>query len=221
MDNCIIEFDGACEPVNPGGIAAWGYIVCHNGAVIAQECGIVGSGPGMTNNVAEYTACIEAVKRAKALGYRSMHIQGDSQLVIRQMDGEYEVRSDRILPLYNQLCDLVSDLDITFKWIPREQNGDADALSRQAYREIAEEDRRQRAREIPDGNVSQIDENQFEVVGSRGICYRVDIASETCTCQDFQKHRSDRIPIRCKHILKIGFFTQRAQVNDDQHARKY
>jgi len=215
MDNCIIKFDGACEPVNPGGIAAWGYIVCHNGAVIAQDCGIVGDGPGMTNNVAEYTACIEAVKRAKALGYRNIDIRGDSQLLVRQMIGEYEVKSERILPLYNQLCDLVSDLDITFKWIPREQNGDADALSRQAYREIAEEDRRQRAREIPDGNVSQIDENQFEVVGSRGICYRVDIASETCTCPDFQKHRSDRIPIRCKHILKIGLFTQRAQVNDD------
>jgi len=139
MDNCIIKFDGACEPVNPGGIAAWGYIVCHNGAVIAQECGIVGSGPGMTNNIAEYTACIEAVKRARG---------------------------------------------------------------------------------IPDNAVRQIAEGKYEVIGSRGIPYEVDIASETCTCQDFQKHRSDRIPIRCKHIIKIGFFTQRAQVNDDQHARK-
>jgi len=50
--------DGACEPVNPGGTASYGLVIKQGDEVIVNNCGVVGSGNGMTNNVAEYSALI-------------------------------------------------------------------------------------------------------------------------------------------------------------------
>lgn len=169
--------------------------------MIASDHGILGSGPGMTNNVAEYTAAIKAVEKAKSLGFRRLDIRGDSQLAIKQMNGVFAVRSPRIVPLYRRLCQLVQGLNVTFDWVPREQNEEADQLSKKAFREIAEASRRQRATEIGNDKITKISDIAFEVVGSKGDIYSVDLKSETCTCRDFDRHKHDRIPIRCKHLL--------------------
>ncbi len=58
MDTLIVvHIDGLCEPVNPGGTATFGYVIRDDsGSILASKSGIVGKGPTMTNNVAEYTA---------------------------------------------------------------------------------------------------------------------------------------------------------------------
>lgn len=198
---CIIHFDGACEPVNPSGTATWGYVIQCDGRVLAAESGVLGSGPGMTNNKAEYTACIEAVKKANELGCDELVIKGDSQLVILQMAGEWDVRSISVIPLYEELCSLIRDVDVKFQWIPRKRNAEADKLSKKAYLDLVEAGRRGRAKEITEDRIRQVEDNIYEVIGSTGNKYRIDLERKTCTCIDFKRHRNNRMRIRCKHII--------------------
>jgi ribonuclease HI len=60
----VVYIDGACKPVNPGGTASYGLVVKFHqtGEVLYQEAKIVGSGPFMSNNVAEYSALLAFLK---------------------------------------------------------------------------------------------------------------------------------------------------------------
>ncbi len=138
-----LYFDGLCEPKNPGGVATYGFIIKdERGNVICRGKGVVGAGmfgDDVTNNVAEYKALIEGLKCFKEkIGRGKLIVRGDSQLVIRQLKGEYKVRARRILPLYEQVKELIDGLDVSFEWIPRELNVEADSLSREAFREFVE-----------------------------------------------------------------------------------
>ena len=132
-------FDGLCEPKNPGGIATFGYVI------ILEDRKIEGYGlaakpysKDATNNVAEYTGLICLLEEMKSLGIRNPLIRGDSQLVVRQLNGEYKVKSPRILPLYVKAVKLVKELDAKIEWVPREFNSEADRLSRLAYNLVLE-----------------------------------------------------------------------------------
>jgi ribonuclease HI len=57
-----IFFDGLCRPKNPGGVATFGYVIYKDGEKVKRGCGVVGSGAGMTNNVAEYSALKRAAE---------------------------------------------------------------------------------------------------------------------------------------------------------------
>lgn len=97
----------------------------------------------MTNNVAEYEGLLAAAKwlHENARGEKIM-VLGDSQLVIRQMQGDWQIRSatsKKYVPLIRRLLD---GLDVTFSWIQREDNKDADELSRVAYRSYISAKRR-------------------------------------------------------------------------------
>ncbi len=138
----VIAFDGACEPKNPGGVASWGYAIMENDKELMSAKGVAGEGPDMTNNVAEYTGLIHAMKSLrKTVGSGdSVTIQGDSQLVIRQLKGEYKVRSSRLRPLYLDAVALMEELTrngvrVESVWVPRELNERADTLSHEAYGE--------------------------------------------------------------------------------------
>ena len=98
-----INFDGLCEPKNPGGHGAWGFVICYDGQKIKQS-GYLGEGQGITNNYAEYMALINSLKSAieLSLGENPVLVCGDSQLVINQMTGKYAVRSPRIVPLWER-----------------------------------------------------------------------------------------------------------------------
>jgi len=83
-----------------------------------------------TNNIAEYTALIEGLKECSSRGFDTVEVFGDSQLVIRQMKGEYKVKNAKLKPLHNDAMVLVrSFFGVTFTWIPREENTIADGLS--------------------------------------------------------------------------------------------
>ena len=140
----LVYFDGLCEPVNPGGVATYGFVVKDGNSVVCEGKGLVGVGARVevaTNNVAEYTALIKALEclSERGLEGEKLLIRGDSQLVIRQLKGEYKVRSERIKPLYERAKELLSRFDAELEWVPREKNAEADELSRKAFREYLEE----------------------------------------------------------------------------------
>jgi len=129
--------DGLCEPVNPGGVACYGYAVYRDGDKLAEGCGVIDH-PNPSNNVAEYTACIKVLEKLSELGLsgESVTVRSDSQLLIYQLNGFYSVKAERVIPLYGKAVELAGRFKrIRFEWVPREQNSEADELSRKAYRE--------------------------------------------------------------------------------------
>jgi ribonuclease HI len=141
----VVYFDGLCEPVNPGGIAAYGFVIYRGGERVHAGRGVVGAGylgDDVTNNVAEYTALIKALEWLIENGFsgEELVVRGDSQLVIRQLRGEYAVKSPRIAPLYARVRGLLRRFrSVELEWVPRELNAEADALSRAAYEEFLRE----------------------------------------------------------------------------------
>ena len=142
IENIEVYFDGACEPVNPGGIATFGFVVYKNGETLKTEKGLACEpfSSYASNNVAEYTAMIKSLEFIVKNGFcgKNIHVtvKGDSQLTIRQMNGIYAVRAPRIIPLFKRAKELTKKIkNIRFVWVPREQNTVADDLSHQAYTE--------------------------------------------------------------------------------------
>lgn len=140
------SFDGACEPNNPGGIATYGYVIQSGGQVLSAGRGVVGEGPAMTNNVAEYQGLIKMLEGIREVVENGddIEVEGDSQLVIRQMTGQYKVKSTRIVNLQRRAKKLVLRLrgenhHVRFKWVERELNSKADTLSHQAFEEYCKE----------------------------------------------------------------------------------
>ena len=75
-----IYFDGLCRPKNPGGVATYGYVIYKDGEKVKSGFGVIGSGAGMTNNVAEYSALKRAAEWVSQNGVDDeIVIKGDSQ----------------------------------------------------------------------------------------------------------------------------------------------
>lgn len=94
-----IWIDGACEPVNPGGTATYGLVVKDDRQVVHQGSGRVGSGEGMSNNVAEYAGLIAALRYLRSREFHRAIIFSDSQLVVRQSRGEWAANSGGLLAM--------------------------------------------------------------------------------------------------------------------------
>lgn len=143
----LVYCDGLCEPHNPGGFACWAWLaIGPNGNRLNSAYGCLGHGEGMTNNLAEYEAILQALrhtwqKRAVLIERRlNVEIRADSQLVVKQIDGSYRTNAPPLIPLRDEarrIADRLSGVGvpIQLRWIPRELNGQADALSRRAYDE--------------------------------------------------------------------------------------
>lgn len=133
----IAYFDGACEPKNPGGVASYGWFVeDEHGRVIATDYGIAHDGGELaTNNVAEYVALGWALRwlSENAKG-ETICIRGDSQLVVRQVNGEWKCNKPHLEKLRDRCRELIEAIGgVKLEWIPREENESADQLSRAAY----------------------------------------------------------------------------------------
>jgi ribonuclease HI len=94
-------------------------------------------GYNVTNNQAEYQGLINCLDYLVCQGMScgTLYVRGDSQLVIRQMEGRYKVKSDNLKRYHNEANESVDQVDcsrITFKHIARERNGEADGLANQA-----------------------------------------------------------------------------------------
>jgi ribonuclease HI len=133
-----VYFDGLCQPINPGGISCYAFVVKSGGRLLHSDYGVAGEpfSDESTNNVAEYTALIKALQwiLENNLGSAKVEIKSDSQLIVNQLTGDYKVKSKRIISLYKQVLLLKSKFqDIQIKWIPREKNREADRLTNKAY----------------------------------------------------------------------------------------
>lgn len=125
-----VWFDGAAEP-NPGWAGA-GFVVRIAGR--PPEVHAVPLGRA-TNNVAEWTALVLALKRASELGATHVRVFGDSQLVLRQVEGTYKVRDAGLKPLAEQAKALLATFAAyDVEWVPRAENAEADAASTEGVR---------------------------------------------------------------------------------------
>ena len=138
-----IYFDGLCYPKNPGGVAAYGYLVYRDSEPIWRGFGGVGEGRGMTNNVAEYEALMAAAQWLVDEGIEDkVLIKGDSELVIKQMKGQYKVSSATSKKYVPDIKRLLLGKDVSFFWVPREENEEADKLSRMGYESYLKHNRK-------------------------------------------------------------------------------
>jgi len=86
-----------------------------------------------TNNVAEYYALLAALDYATVHGIRSLRIRSDSELLVRQVQGQYKVKSAHLRPLHERVRKLARELDyFAIEHVPREMNREADALANAA-----------------------------------------------------------------------------------------
>jgi ribonuclease HI len=89
------------------------------------------------NNVAEYVALLEALQYAVSLKAKALHVYSDSQVVVRQMRGEYMCRSSRLYSLHWTCQKLARALSFSISHVPREDNAEANQLANTAVRERA------------------------------------------------------------------------------------
>lgn len=89
------------------------------------------------NNVAEYAALMEALQYAVARKAQKLHVFSDSQVVVRQMTGEYECRSARLYSLHWTCRKLARSLNFSISYVPREDNAEANGLAQSAVKRRA------------------------------------------------------------------------------------
>jgi probable phosphoglycerate mutase len=91
-----------------------------------------------TNNVAEYQGLLAALRWAVAHGIRTLHVRSDSELLVRQMKGEYRVKNPGLQPLHEEARTLARQVGrVTFEHVRREFNRDADRLANEAMDEAS------------------------------------------------------------------------------------
>jgi len=115
---------------NPGPAGYGVHVVDEDGVTLAELVGPLGHA---TNNVAEYSGLIAALQWAIAQAQLRLRIRMDSELVIKQMRGEYKVKQAGLQALHRQATALIGNLErVTFEHVRREQNRVADRLSNAA-----------------------------------------------------------------------------------------
>ena len=125
-----IHTDGASRG-NPGD-AAYAFVLVRPDDEVIEEAECLGQ---MTNNQAEYTALIRALEHALELGaHHRLIIHSDSELMVKQMNGEYRVKNEDLRDLYEEACALRKRFagPVTIRHVRREQNKRADELCNQA-----------------------------------------------------------------------------------------
>tara|TARA_Y100000296_G_C5179814_1_gene263007 strand:- start:19462 stop:19920 length:459 start_codon:yes stop_codon:yes gene_type:complete len=140
-------FDGSITE-NPGGKMGWGFVaeykevfdkhqwLVHGDYKYSSHAGVVGyweyKGP-KTNNVAEYFGLIYALDYAHIEGWDEIAVHGDSLLVIQQSNGNWKVKQPHLKALCKDVQDRMDLFEkITLKWIPREENPEADKMAKKA-----------------------------------------------------------------------------------------
>ena len=128
----VAYVDGLCLPSNPG-TGTYGYVIYDDKKKLAEGSGLAGR--DVTSNFAEYTALAEAFKRLRSLGVEGdILVRSDSKLLVGQMSEGWKVKGGVYLEKLKESRELMREFgSIRFEWIPREQNQEADMLTRIAY----------------------------------------------------------------------------------------
>ncbi len=126
-----IYTDGASRN-NPGEAGAGVYILQDNKPVgeIAQYLGKT------TNNIAEYKAAILGLEHAVKQGATRVNLFADSELLVKQLNGDYKVKNEGLKPLHGKAKELIGKIgSVQVRYIRREMNKEADALANKAIDE--------------------------------------------------------------------------------------
>jgi ribonuclease HI len=129
MSELVAYVDGGCRG-NPGP-SGIGVVISGGSAEPVHIAKWIGN---QDNNVAEYAALMEALQYAVARKARKLHVFSDSQVVVRQMTGEYECRSPRLYSLHWTCRKLARSLTFSISHVPRENNVEANRLAQSAVR---------------------------------------------------------------------------------------
>lgn len=124
--------DGAARG-NPGPAGAGAVLVDAEGHVVERLGKYLGN---QTNNYAEYMGLLLGLKRARELGAREVEVFADSELMIRQLGGQYQVKSPTLKPLFEQARALLRGFEkVKLQHVPRALNAAADEMSNRAIDE--------------------------------------------------------------------------------------
>ena len=125
----VVNVDGGARG-NPGPAAIGVVVRTADGDVIADAGEAIGTA---TNNVAEYRALLRGIELAAQHGATELELYGDSELVVKQIRGEYRVKDAGLKPLHAQARQALSAFTSwSFDHVRRERNSEADALVNQA-----------------------------------------------------------------------------------------
>jgi len=123
-------FDGACRG-NPGPATFGGVIYNKEGEEIDHFKSFLGK---TTNNVAEYCGLLAGLNRAKILNITHLEVYGDSNLVIKQVSGQWKIKKDHLKTIYNQIKQVEKFFtSIKYEHVYRHKNKRADALANEAF----------------------------------------------------------------------------------------
>lgn len=122
----ILWSDGAARG-NPGPAGIGAILKSPSGEVLAEESQFLGH---TTNNIAEYRALLLGVSRALELGIETLEVRADSELLIKQLRGEYKVRNEGLKPLHAEAKQLLARFrGVKLTHVRRELNVEADRLA--------------------------------------------------------------------------------------------
>lgn len=125
----VVACDGGARG-NPGPAGIGVSIETPRGAVIDEISEAIGVA---TNNVAEYSAVLAGLRRARELGARKVHVRSDSQLLIEQLRGNYRVKNPTLQRLHAEVRAAARAFgEVDYEHVPRERNRRADALVNRA-----------------------------------------------------------------------------------------
>jgi ribonuclease HI len=120
-----VNVDGGARG-NPGPGAIAVVVLDANGRLLEERSEAIGVA---TNNVAEYRALLLGIERAAALGAKRLELVGDSELIVRQVRGEYKVKDATLRELHSRVREALSDFDAwSIRHVRREENAEADRL---------------------------------------------------------------------------------------------
>lgn len=125
----VVNVDGGARG-NPGPAAIAAVVKGSDGQVLEERGEAIGRA---TNNVAEYRALLLGIERAKALGAEELELVGDSELVVKQVKGEYKVKDATMRELHGQVKEALRGFEAwSIRHVRREQNAEADRLVNEA-----------------------------------------------------------------------------------------
>ena len=137
MSKVIAYVDGASRG-NPGNAGIGIVFINEQNNVVKEISDYIGQ---TTNNIAEYTAMVTALKEALEMNFEEIEVISDSELMGKQINGEYQVKSKGLKPLYKEACELLKEFKkYTVRHVKREHNKEADKLANRGIDEALDQE---------------------------------------------------------------------------------
>ena len=129
IESVVVHVDGGARG-NPGPAAVGAVVSDEDGSVLAEEGRYIGEA---TNNVAEYKGLLLGLELARSLGGTEVEVINDSELVARQIGGQYKVKNPGLKPLFLEALAALREFDSwSVQNVPRAHNARADELVNEA-----------------------------------------------------------------------------------------